>query len=219
MRIRARPRASLERSMRTAVAPHEVALTFDDGPSPIWTEQVLAVLGRHGAVATFFVEGQAVMLQPELVEAILEKGHEIALHCFDHLRHSTMAPQEIQADVEAGLAALDTHGVNPTAWRTPWGDASPMTASIAAEFGLELWLWSDDSHDWRGDSCEQMLRAIAPTGPRGGMVVLMHDGLGPGARRKGCEQTVRLTDGLLSLTAAAGLDPTSVSTSPSRNAG
>jgi peptidoglycan/xylan/chitin deacetylase (PgdA/CDA1 family) len=205
--------------MRTAVAPHDIALTFDDGPSPVWTEQILAVLERHGAAATFFVEGPAVRLYPELVDAIVEGGHEVALHCFDHVRHSTMAPAAIHADVEAGLAALDRHGVSPGAWRTPWGEISPMTTSIATEFGLELWLWSDDSHDWRGDSCERMLRTIAPTGPRGGMVVLMHDGLGPGARRDGCEQTVRLADALLFLAAAEGLDPTSVSRSRLRSAG
>jgi peptidoglycan/xylan/chitin deacetylase (PgdA/CDA1 family) len=209
-----------ERSMRTAVAPHEIALTFDDGPSPVWTEQILAVLERHGAAATFFVEGRAVRLHPELVEAIVERGHEVALHCFDHVRHSKMAPGAIHADTEAGLVALDRHGISPAAWRTPWGDTSPMTASIAAEFGLELWLWSDDSHDWRGDSCERMLGTIVPAArPRGGMVVLMHDGLGPGARRKCCEQTVRLTDALLSLSAAGGLDPTNVSRSRLRSTG
>jgi peptidoglycan/xylan/chitin deacetylase (PgdA/CDA1 family) len=211
MRIRARLGASAERSMRTAVAPEAVALTFDDGPSPVWTEQILAVLERHGATATFFVGGRAVEMHPELVEATVEGGHEVALHCFDHVRHSAMAPGAIRADVEAGLAALDRHGVSPAAWRTPWGDTSRATESIAAEFGLELWLWSDDSHDWRGDGCERMLRAIVPTGPRGGMVVLMHDGLGPGARREGCEQTVCLTDALLSLASAEGLDSTSVS--------
>jgi peptidoglycan/xylan/chitin deacetylase (PgdA/CDA1 family) len=200
--------------MREAVAAGGIALSYDDGPDPIWTGPILDLLASRGATGTFFVEGPAALRSPELVEEAAGRGHEVGLHCFAHRRHSTMTAAEIRADAEAALEALATIGVTPRAWRTPWGDESEATVAIAAELGLELWAWSHDSHDWRGDSCEQMLEAVAGAGLGEGPVVLMHDGLGPGARREGCEQTLHLTEALLELAAEAGLRPTSLSGSP-----
>ncbi len=197
--------------MRKAVAAGEIALSFDDGPDPTWTEPILDLLASRGAPATFFVEGPAALRRPDLVEEASRRGHEIGLHCFAHRRHSEMTASEIRADVEAALAALAGLGAAPRAWRTPWGDESEATAAIAEEFGLALWGWSHDTHDWRGDSCERMLSALEPAALDQGPVVLMHDGLGPGARRSGCEQTLRLTDALLDRAADAGLHPTSLS--------
>ena len=65
------------------------------------------------------------------------------------------------------------------------------TQEIAAAHDLELYGWDVDSHDWRGDGAEQMLAAVGPD-LRAGAVVLLHDGLGPGALRQGCEETVPL---------------------------
>jgi peptidoglycan/xylan/chitin deacetylase (PgdA/CDA1 family) len=198
-------------AMRTAVAPGDVALTFDDGPDPVGTEAVLDALALRGAVATFFVQGRSVDLHPGLIRSIVEAGHEVGLHCFDHTRHSAMTPGEIRADIDAGLAALARLEIRPTAWRTPWGDTSDATGAVAEEFGLELWGWSRDTHDWRGDTSEQMLEVLAQAGIKAGDVILMHDGLGPGARREDCLQTVRLADALLALIEEEGLRLTTLS--------
>jgi peptidoglycan/xylan/chitin deacetylase (PgdA/CDA1 family) len=205
--------------MRSTVASGEIALTFDDGPDPIWTERVLGALGGRGVEATFFVQGRSVDLHPKLVDVIVDGGHEVGLHCFEHSRHSAMSADEIRTDVEAGLASLAPLGTRPTTWRTPWGDTTEATAAIAEEFGLELWGWSRDTHDWRGDRSEQMLEALAQAGVTAGEVVLMHDGLGPGARRTDCLETVRLTDALLTLIDSEGLHPRTLSGALSRSGG
>ncbi len=110
------------------------------------------------------------------------------------------------------LASL---GVHPSAWRAPWGVVTAATRRAAAKHDLELWGWSFDSHDWRGDSRERMLSALRGAGGLAdGAVVLMHDALGPGARRDGCAETVRLTVALLETARDAGLRPAPLSAAP-----
>lgn len=181
---------------------HRCALTFDDGPDPVWTPAVLARLREHGLRATFFVIGSRARARPQLLAQMLDGGHEIGLHCMCHVRHTALSRVEIAADTDAALGALEHAGVRPTSWRTPWGIQTAATHRVAAERELALIGWSADTHDWRGDCATDMHAAIAPQ-LGDGSIVLMHDGIGPGARREGCAHTVELT-GLLAQTLRGG---------------
>jgi len=193
---------------RARVSADAIALTFDDGPDPVWTARILERLRREDAIATFFVVAPRAVANPELIEAMAAGGHEVGFHCVRHVRHSEREEDELRSDTEAGLEMLASLGLRPSAWRAPWGDVTDLTRELAGEHGLELWNWSFDSHDWRGDSGEEMLESLAMAGGlEDGAVVLMHDGLGPGARRDGCAETVRLTGALLAAARAAGLRP------------
>ncbi|HEX3734439.1 MAG TPA: polysaccharide deacetylase family protein [Solirubrobacterales bacterium] len=197
---------------RACAAPGTVALTFDDGPDHVWTARILAALEHRAATATFFVDARRALACPKLVRGMVAAGHEVGLHCVRHVRHSELSAEEVAAEAAEGLEVLDSLGVRPTAWRTPWGVVTDATRGVAAERGLELWDWSFDSHDWRGDDCEEMLFALRTQGGLAdGSVVLMHDALGPGARRDGCDETVRLTVALLDAAATVGLRPTRLS--------
>ncbi len=192
--------------------PGTIALTFDDGPSPVWTPRILTALARRGAQATFFVQARRAVEQRELVEAMVAGGHEVAFHCLDHVRHSQRVWDGVASDLELGLEMLDRIGVRPRAWRAPWGIETDATRTLAAERGLRLWGWNVDTHDWRGDGVRRMFRALeAQGGLRAGDVILMHDALGPGARREGCGETVALTELLLARAGADGLEPATVS--------
>jgi peptidoglycan/xylan/chitin deacetylase (PgdA/CDA1 family) len=189
-----------------------IALTYDDGPHPVWTALVLAALERRGAQATFFVQARRAVENSDLIEAIQEAGHEIGFHCLDHVRHSQRGSDGVGADLEIGLEMLAGLGVQPRAWRAPWGDETETTRRLASEHGLQLWGWNVDTHDWRGDDAVRMLSALeAQGGVRDGDVILMHDGLGPGARRDGCAPTVWLTEGLLDRAERLGLTAAPVS--------
>lgn len=202
------PDTGLEARGRARVSAGAIALTFDDGPDPVWTPRVLAELGRQDALATFFVEARRALANPGLVKQMIEAGHEVGFHCVRHVRHSELDEEAVHAEAAVGLAMLAPMGVRPGAWRAPWGVVTAATRQVAGTHELELWDWSFDSHDWRGDGCEQMLGALATAGGlEGGTVVLMHDGLGPGARREGCAETVRLTSALLAAARASGLRP------------
>lgn len=189
-----------------------VALTYDDGPHGTWTPRVLDVLGRHGARATFFVLARRAVQHRELVERMLAEGHEVGFHGLDHVRHSQRSRKGLDSDLRIGLELLAGSGVRPRAWRAPWGVETEATRELAATRGLRLWGWNVDTHDWRGDEAARMFGALELQGGlRDGDVLLMHDGLGPGARRDGCAETVELTGLLLERAAAERLDAMPVS--------
>lgn len=192
----------MDEPFRTRSEPGTIALTFDDGPSP-WTSVALAELAAADAVATFFVTPGH---DPDLVRQAADESHEIGYHCGRHLRHSERNAAEVRAEALAGLDWLGQLGIQARAWRPPWGDLAPWSATLAAELGLDLWLWSDDTHDWDGRGSEEMLTVLAAN-LSDGSVVLMHDGIGPGARRADVGSTVALIAPLVELARDRGLHP------------
>ena len=180
-----------------------VELTFDDGPDPVWTPAVLAALSGSSLRATFFVIAPRALAHPRLIAAIRQAGHAVELHCHDHVRHTDVDRETIEHDTRRALDALAGLGVHPRRWRTPWGVQAPWTEEIAAAHDLELCGFDIDAHDWRGDGAAQMLASVGPE-LHEGAVVLLHDGLGPGAQRQGCEETVRFTR-MIAAEAVAGV--------------
>jgi peptidoglycan/xylan/chitin deacetylase (PgdA/CDA1 family) len=192
-----------------AISSESVGLTFDDGPDPVWTPRVLRALAGARARATFFVISTRAVRHPELIAAAVAQGHEIGLHCERHVRHTRSTREEIEADTAAAMCALAELGVRPLRWRLPWGAHATWSGDIARSHGLTIVDWTADTHDWRGDGAPVMLDAVAPRLDRGA-VVLMHDGLGPGARRSGCAETVRLIAPLAAAIRRDGWEPSSV---------
>jgi peptidoglycan-N-acetylglucosamine deacetylase len=164
----------------------------------------MAVLRRHDLTATFFMVGERVLAEPAVAYEVLEQGHDVQLHCHRHVRHTELSEPEIERDALDALAALAEIGVEPVRWRTPWGVATPDSEAVAARLGLRLTGWDHDTHDWRGDPPAMMMAALGPRLSLGG-TVLMHDGLGPGAKRSDCSNTVGLLDPLIEAARTAGL--------------
>jgi peptidoglycan/xylan/chitin deacetylase (PgdA/CDA1 family) len=187
-----------------AVHGGAIGLTFDDGPDEVWTPRVLAELRRLKARATFFVLGERARRAPGLLSRMVREGHEVALHGHRHVRHSDICERELENDTLQGLNALALAGVHPRRWRTPWGICTPATVAVAERHRLELVHWTVDTHDWRGDTAWQMLSSAARELHEQALV-LMHDALGPGATRSGCESTVALIAPLCELARARGL--------------
>jgi peptidoglycan-N-acetylglucosamine deacetylase len=132
-----------------------------------------------------------------------EEEHEVAFHCTRHFRHDAMTSGEIEADLRAGLPALER---SVRLWRTPWGVVTPATEEVARKNLLTLVGWTADTRDWRGDAPDEMLaRVEGHLLPQA--IVLMHDGIGPGATRDGCADTVDLVRPLVSLVRSRGLEP------------
>jgi peptidoglycan-N-acetylglucosamine deacetylase len=182
------------------------ALTFDDGPDPRWTPAVLDALRAADARATFFVLGPRAAAHPELIARTLGEDHAIGVHAHEHTRHTELAAEAGAADLDRALAVLDRLGVQPQIWRTPWGVEAEWTRPTAAARGLRVVGWTADTHDWRGDAADTMLAAVEPA-IENGAIVLAHDGLGPGATRTGCEETVALIDPLVALARSRGMEP------------
>jgi peptidoglycan/xylan/chitin deacetylase (PgdA/CDA1 family) len=189
---------------RTTPAGDTLALTFDDGPDPRGTPAVLQALERASAHATFFVIAPCAERHAELVRRVQAGGHRIALHCERHVRHTELEPAAIRRDTACALERLDRLGIRPALWRVPWGARSPATETVAAEFALTIVDWDVDTHDWRGDSAADMFEHTRAQ-LASGVVVLAHDGIGPGARRADCRQTAVYVDLVAQHAAESGL--------------
>ena len=162
-----------------------VALTFDDGPDPTWTPQVLDLLARHGAVATFCLLGENAERHPELVTAIVGAGMRLC----DHSRTHEVDP----ADPAEGLARaelVELSGAEVEWFRAPRGEWSESVRAAAGAQGMRPLGWSVDSRDWTRPGAAAIVARVQQ-GIHPGAVVLLHDG---GGRR---DQTVAALDELL----------------------
>jgi peptidoglycan-N-acetylglucosamine deacetylase len=155
----------------------EIALTFDDGPSPRTTPKVLAELARHDARATFFVLGAKVERHPEIVRAIVAAGHELGVHGQQHdrllsLRHS----RRIEAEIEqARMTVQALTGRKPILFRPPVGHVSPRTAVASRKLGLTLVGWSIRARDGLRQTTAASVVKRVTAGLRPGAIVLLHD--------------------------------------------
>ncbi|MHB1548935.1 MAG: polysaccharide deacetylase family protein [Acidimicrobiales bacterium] len=151
-----------------------VALTFDDGPDPVWTPVVLDVLARLGLPATFFCLGSHVDAWPGLVGTVVEAGHAVGTHGYHHRHHLGRPPWWVVRDLDASLAALDRVGVQPRWFRPPYGQVSGPTLVAARSHRLELALWSAWGREWAapdaGAVATRLLASLVP-----GAIVLLHD--------------------------------------------
>ncbi|WP_051366823.1 polysaccharide deacetylase family protein [Hamadaea tsunoensis] len=158
----------------------DVALTFDDGPDPDWTPQVLDLLARYHVKATFCLIGVNVVQFPALVRRIVAEGHTICNHSWIHdIALGTRTPEWIQADLRRTSDAI--HAAAPDAkisyYRQPGGAWTPGIVAIATRLGMTPLHWQVDPRDWMKPGTGSILSTIlGDTHP--GSIVLMHDGGG-----------------------------------------
>lgn len=179
--------------------PPTVALTFDDGPDPTWTPQVLDVLRRHGAVATFCMVGSQMAKHPQLVAAVVAAGMRICSHSHSHDNGlAARSPAVIVSEIlDVVDRAAGVPGADVRYFRAPGGNWSAEILGDAAAHDLQPLGWSVDPRDWKRPGTDAVVQAVqAHVGP--GAVVLLHDGGGNRA------QTVAALDRLLPWLAAQG---------------
>src|SRR5271166_7188217 len=173
-----------------------MALTYDDGPNDPNTWQMMEVLERHGVKATFFLVGQFVQQKPEIARALVEAGHAIGNHTWDHPKLIFCSTPEVWRQLErAQKEILDATGVEAKLFRPPFGGRRPATLRTARRFGLEPIMWNVTCYDWKAKSAEEIV-AHAERQIRGGDVILLHDG---GYRRMGADRSrsVQASDRIL----------------------
>jgi len=161
--------------LETVPAGAGAVLTFDDGPDPEGTPPVLEALSAAGARATFFVLGRHVAEQPQLAREIVAQGHEVALHGMEHRRHDQLSEAEAEAELSAGIAAIDDAGIETPAWyRPPFGASSPVLAALCRRLGLGLAYWSAWGQDWEQCPAAE-IAALVERDLEPGAIVLLHD--------------------------------------------
>ena len=158
---------------QSADASHKrIALTFDDGPHPEVTKQILELLHQYNAKATFFMLGNRVQYYPSLVRKVRDAGHEIGNHTWTHPVLTKLSAAAIQKEFESTeQAILKAIGQNSTVFRPPYG---AINASVRELIPLTSVNWTIDTLDWKHRDPKQLLPMVKKS-LHNNAIVLMHD--------------------------------------------
>jgi peptidoglycan/xylan/chitin deacetylase (PgdA/CDA1 family) len=151
------------------------ALTFDDGPDPRGTPAVLDALDAAGVRATFFLVGEQLMRHHAIAREAAARGHELALHGYEHVEHDSLRPQAARDDLARALGAFEAAtGKRPRFFRPPYGRFSEASYDACRHLGLEPVYWSSWGMDWEALAPDRIadlvLRDLSA-----GAIVLLHD--------------------------------------------
>ncbi len=162
--------------------PDEWALTYDDGPNPRSTPELLEVLARHSARATFFMIGKFIRQHPELVRRVHAAGHVVGNHTLSHPFLATKPMRVVAAEIRGCSALLeDTLGAPVRFFRAPFGARRPGILRLVRQLGMTPVQWNAQGNDWEPIGAQGILEHIEPGLARArrrqrGANILLHDG-------------------------------------------
>lgn len=152
-----------------------VALTFDDGPHPKYTEKILSILARYNIKATFFMIGSNVANYPKVAQAVYRAGHEIGCHTYSHPHMKELTEAALVNELVKCEQVFESLSIpRPTIFRPPEGFRSEAQVRLIEEKGYKVVIWSFDPKDWRGTPSAQMVSG-AMSRVQGGDILLFHD--------------------------------------------
>jgi len=160
------------------LAPKEVVLTFDDGPTPKDTREILAALAKECTKATFFMVGEMVALHPELVKEVADQGHTIGTHSWSHPNLAIRSLDNVKQEIEATFNVVQKASPVPVApfFRYPYLSSSKATVDYLKSRNIGQFAIDIDSNDWRVRSSKAVItRIMAGLKARGRGIILMHD--------------------------------------------
>jgi peptidoglycan/xylan/chitin deacetylase (PgdA/CDA1 family) len=155
--------------------PGGVALTFDDGPDPDGTPLLLDALDAAGVRATFFLVGEQLMRHHAIAREAAQRGHELALHCFAHVRHAELPGRAAADDIARAVGTFEAAvGRRPRFYRPPYGQFNEASYAACADLGVEPVYWSAWGLDWETLGPDRIADIVARD-LDDGAIVLLHD--------------------------------------------
>ena len=198
-----RAQMQVHRSVQTDTM--KIALTFDDGPHPSLTGEILDILDVYHVKATFFMVGINVFYYPEAAREVIQRGHEVGNHTFSHSHIPGMSRGGLTREIEECEDVLEELcEYRPHLFRPPQGALNEAVEHCAEQGDYTLVLWSLDTRDWECKNTEQIVDTVLER-IRPGDIVLMHDYIGVSSKTP--EALRRLLPKLLE----RGFEPTTVS--------
>ncbi|MCI8709023.1 MAG: polysaccharide deacetylase family protein [Dorea sp.] len=150
----------------------KIALTFDDGPNPAYTGNLLDGLKKRGVKATFFVLGRNVKKYPKLVKRISEEGHLIGNHTYDHIELNKVPEEKARKEIKkANKAVRKVTGKNPEYMRPPYGECS---RKLEDSLDMILVRWTIDPLDWKTENTDEIVNKVV-TEAEENAIILLHD--------------------------------------------
>lgn len=187
-------------------AGKRVALTFDDGPHPRFTRQVLEVLEAHDARATFFCVGRKLIEHSAMATEMLARGHELSNHSMTHPEFSGLSYEDIVREFDSVFSLVGDTGtalVTRQLIRPPYGTLNRGVLRYCLARNVHVAYWNRDPRDFAATSAEEVLAEFHARPLSGGDIVLLHDNTAH------CADVV---GGVLALIDAAGLEAVTIST-------
>jgi peptidoglycan/xylan/chitin deacetylase (PgdA/CDA1 family) len=158
---------------------HAVALTFDDGPDPVFTPRILDVLAQFGARATFFVIGKQAEQHPGIIQAIANAGHEVGNHTYRHRPLWLLSPHQTRQEIDRGAHVLTTIlGEPPRYFRPPWGRLNLAAVRHSTRVRQQRVLWSLRAEGWLPLASPEAIVRIVARRLHPGAIIDLHDGGG-----------------------------------------
>jgi peptidoglycan/xylan/chitin deacetylase (PgdA/CDA1 family) len=156
---------------------NEIALTFDDGPHPPFTQRLLALLKQLNVRATFFLVGKKVDQAPDVVAMIARDGHEVANHTYHHFNLDKMTEAEVKTEIALGNEAIRRAcGRTPVMFRPPGGHHHEQIMRAAGDLHMTVVLWTDDPADFANPGADVIVARVLEQVGRGSNI-LLHDGV------------------------------------------
>ncbi|MER5576952.1 bifunctional polysaccharide deacetylase/glycosyltransferase family 2 protein [Streptomyces massasporeus] len=165
-----------------SVPDKTIALTFDDGPNPTWTPQVLAILEKYDVPATFFLVGSMVSRYPSVVRDMVDQGHEVGIHTFTHVDLSYQSDVRVRREMEqTQLALAGAAGITTTLFRAPYSSETdaidnyswPVYKKLGQDGYTSVFV-DTDSDDWKRPGVTKIVQWATPKKNKGASV-LFHD--------------------------------------------
>lgn len=156
-----------------------VAITFDDGPNPIYTPQVLEIFAEADGKATYFMIGEQMLNNPDIVRRAVEHGHEIGNHTYTHAKLSGLGHTECLDEVERNEKLIEElTGKKPAVFRFPYLDFNEETVSLVGEKGYSMiGALNLEARDWEQPGADHIL-SLSRDSVKNGSILLFHDGYG-----------------------------------------
>lgn len=158
------------------VSDNSIAITFDDGPHPQLTPKLLDLLKDRGIKATFYVVGKNVEAYPEIAKRIVDEGHEIGNHTWNHPSLPKIGAARVKSEMDRTTDIIvKTTGVTPATMRPPYGATNAtLNKRLDEEFGMKVILWSVDPQDWKYRNADRVASQLIENTKSGG-ILLAHD--------------------------------------------
>ncbi len=160
--------------MKTVIDPEKpmVALTFDDGPSSMYTPIILDILKEYNSSATFFVLGTEAEQHPQILQRIIDEGNEIGNHSYSHLNLTLLSDAELAYQIETPQVIIKREtGYTPAILRPTYGF---INDELIKKIPLPIILWSIDTRDWDVRNADKVYNSVIEN-VKDGDIILMHD--------------------------------------------
>lgn len=155
---------------------NSIAITFDDGPNPIYTEKIIDILQIYDIKATFFLLGCEVERNPDIVRRLINYGHSIGNHTYSHKYKPKTIKSELEIEIQKTQKIIkETINIIPTIFRPPHGYININEIKYCRKNNLSTILWSVDSMDYKKASVELILNNVNPHTIKSGDIILFHD--------------------------------------------